>query len=121
MSAALTFENVGARYGGRAALRDVTAKFTAGAVTGIVGPNGAGKTTLLRAALGLLPLAGGTVHDAGSRSEAVVARGTWRAPSPICRRVAKRTGRFPRAISLRSGGCRIAGCSRRRPPSMRPP
>ena len=62
MSAALTFENVGVRYGGRAALRDVTAKFTAGAVTGIVGPNGAGKTTLLRAALGLLPLAGGTVR-----------------------------------------------------------
>jgi iron complex transport system ATP-binding protein len=62
MSAALSFENVGVSYGGRAALRDVTAKFSAGAVTGIVGPNGAGKTTLLRAALGLLPLAGGTVR-----------------------------------------------------------
>ena len=62
MSAALSFENVGVSYGGRAALREVTAKFTAGAVTGIVGPNGAGKTTLLRAVLGILPLSGGAVR-----------------------------------------------------------
>jgi iron complex transport system ATP-binding protein len=62
MSAALGFENVGVSYGGRAALRDVTATFSAGAVTGIVGPNGAGKTTLLRAALGILPLTGGAVR-----------------------------------------------------------
>jgi iron complex transport system ATP-binding protein len=62
MSAALTFENVGVSYGGRVALRDVMATFSAGAVTGIVGPNGAGKTTLLRAALGILPLTRGTVR-----------------------------------------------------------
>lgn len=78
MSAALSFENIGVSYGGRAALRDVTAKFSAGAVTGIVGPNGAGKTTLLRAALGLLPLGGGTVriHDSDLKgwSREVLAR-----------------------------------------------
>jgi len=59
---ALSFAKIGARYGGRVALSDVTASFAPGIVTGIVGPNGAGKTTLLRAALGILPLAGGTVR-----------------------------------------------------------
>jgi iron complex transport system ATP-binding protein len=56
------FENVSAGYGGRAALAGITARFEPGCVTGIVGPNGAGKTSLFRAALGLLPLAGGTVR-----------------------------------------------------------
>jgi iron complex transport system ATP-binding protein len=58
---ALSFKGVCVNYGGRAALRDVTAQFARGKVTGIVGPNGAGKTTLLRAALNLLPLSGGKV------------------------------------------------------------
>jgi iron complex transport system ATP-binding protein len=51
---ALTFNSVSANYSQRAALRDVTAQFTPGAVTAIIGPNGAGKTTLLRVALGIL-------------------------------------------------------------------
>lgn len=61
MSAALSFDCVSVNYGGRGALRNVTAAFAHGKVTGVVGPNGAGKTTLLRAALGLLPLSGGNV------------------------------------------------------------
>ena len=55
-------EDVSVRYGARAALSEVSARFAAGAVTGIVGPNGAGKTTLLRAVLGLQPLAGGSIR-----------------------------------------------------------
>lgn len=62
MSAAVVFEKVGARYGGRSALSDVSASFAPGKVTGIVGPNGAGKTTLLRVGLGLLPHESGTVR-----------------------------------------------------------
>jgi iron complex transport system ATP-binding protein len=61
MSAAVLLENVSLCYGARAALSDVSLRFTAGAVTGIVGPNGAGKTSLLRAILGLQPLAGGSI------------------------------------------------------------
>jgi iron complex transport system ATP-binding protein len=57
----IAFENASAGYGGRVALRNVSAVFKPGAVTGIVGPNGAGKTTLLRVALNLLPLQGGRV------------------------------------------------------------
>jgi len=62
MSATLIFENAAVRNGARQVLHDISLQFEAGAVTGIVGPNGAGKTTLLRAALGLLPLACGTVR-----------------------------------------------------------
>jgi len=55
-------DKVSVRYGARDALSEVSARFSAGAVTGIVGPNGAGKTTLLRAVLGLQPLAGGSIR-----------------------------------------------------------
>jgi iron complex transport system ATP-binding protein len=53
----IVFEHVAAAYG----VRDVSAEFPRGTVTGIVGPNGAGKTTLLRLALGLLSLTSGSV------------------------------------------------------------
>ncbi len=61
MSAALSFENVSAGYRARPVLRDVTAGFTAGMVTGLVGPNGAGKTTLFRVALRLVEATSGSV------------------------------------------------------------
>jgi iron complex transport system ATP-binding protein len=65
VSAALAFDDIGVRYGGRRALAGVTASFAPGTITGIVGPNGAGKTTLLRVGLGLVPGDGGEVrvHD----------------------------------------------------------
>ncbi|MGA7673449.1 MAG: ABC transporter ATP-binding protein [Rhizomicrobium sp.] len=62
MTAAVLLENISLRYGARAALSDVTSRFAAGVVTGIVGPNGAGKTSLLRAVLGFHPLAGGSIR-----------------------------------------------------------
>jgi iron complex transport system ATP-binding protein len=62
---AVVFEQVSVRFAARAALDGVSAKLSAGAVTGIVGPNGAGKTTLLRAALGLQELSGGTIRIQG--------------------------------------------------------
>lgn len=55
-------DKVSVRYGDRAALSEVSAHFSTGAVTGIVGPNGAGKTTLLRTVLGLQQLAGGMIR-----------------------------------------------------------
>ena len=50
---------------GQLVLEGVSLTVQAGEVVGVVGPNGAGKTTLLRAALGLQPLAGGTVRLGG--------------------------------------------------------
>lgn len=65
MSAVLSFENIGVRYGARRALADVTMSLSPGRVTGLVGPNGAGKTTLLRTALGLLVPEKGRVSLSG--------------------------------------------------------
>jgi len=49
----VTLDGVTVTYGRNAALRDVTASFTAGAV-GLLGPNGAGKSTMIKSLLGFL-------------------------------------------------------------------
>src|SRR5215510_4827507 len=51
--AVVTLDNVTVTYGKQAALKDVTAAFSAGAV-GLLGPNGAGKSTMLKSLLGFL-------------------------------------------------------------------
>jgi ABC-2 type transport system ATP-binding protein len=53
------------RFGGVAALSDVTFSVRAGEVLGLIGPNGAGKTTLFECLAGVLPADEGTVHIAG--------------------------------------------------------
>jgi ABC-2 type transport system ATP-binding protein len=50
---AISVEGLSKRYGGVAAVEDLTFDVRAGAVTGFLGPNGAGKTTTLRILLGL--------------------------------------------------------------------
>lgn len=63
---------------GRPVLTDASLSVRAGEVVGVVGPNGAGKTTLLRAALGLTPLASGSVrllHDIRREAERARAAG----------------------------------------------
>jgi zinc/manganese transport system ATP-binding protein len=57
--------------GGRTIWANVNATVAAGEFVAILGPNGVGKSTLLKAILGLLPLAGGTIHrdpDAGEHA-----------------------------------------------------
>jgi len=44
--------NVGVRFGGLAAVSDVSITFECGSINGLIGPNGAGKTTLLNAVSG---------------------------------------------------------------------
>jgi len=98
VSAAIIFENVSARYGGRSALSDVSVSFEAGKVTGIVGPNGAGKTALLRVGRDRLPHESGAVR-VQDRALKDWARKRFREPSLISRRAAMRIGRWSRAIS----------------------
>ncbi len=56
---AIAVEGLTKRYGGQAAVDDLSFAVRPGAVTGFLGPNGAGKTTTLRMVLGLARPSGG--------------------------------------------------------------
>jgi branched-chain amino acid transport system ATP-binding protein len=62
---ALASRGLGIRFGGHAAVDDVTAEFAAGTLTAIVGPNGAGKTTYFNLLSGQLSASTGAVYFKG--------------------------------------------------------
>ncbi|MGH9231372.1 MAG: ABC transporter ATP-binding protein [Acidimicrobiales bacterium] len=57
---AVVVEGLTKRYGGRAAVDDLSFAIPTGTVTGLIGPNGAGKTTLMAMLLGLVRPTSGT-------------------------------------------------------------
>ena len=63
----LEVRNVSVRFGGVAAVDDVSFVVEAGTITGLIGPNGAGKTTLFNAVSGFVRPSGGQIllrgHD----------------------------------------------------------
>jgi manganese/zinc/iron transport system ATP- binding protein len=61
----LEFHDVTVAYGRRPVLWNVDLAIDAPCLFGVIGPNGAGKSTLLKAALGLVPLLGGSVRFSG--------------------------------------------------------
>ena len=73
-SAGLEFHDVTVAYGRRPVLWNVDLTVPGACLFGIIGPNGAGKSTLLKAALGLVPLAGGEVRILGAPLEQVRGR-----------------------------------------------
>lgn len=74
----LKIENVGVRYGGIVALRDVSIEVQRGETVLLVGSNGAGKSSLINAVMGLVPTHAGAIHfdgaDLGRTSSANRAR-----------------------------------------------
>ncbi|MDV3458957.1 ABC transporter ATP-binding protein [Sphingomonas sp. HF-S4] len=73
----LRLETVGVKLGRRIVVRDASAAFAPGTLTGVVGPNGAGKSTLARAMLALVPHSGRILldeADIASLSRAALAR-----------------------------------------------
>ncbi len=61
----LEFHDVTVAYGRRPVLWNIDLTIDEPCLFGIIGPNGAGKSSLLKAALGLVPLAGGAVSFFG--------------------------------------------------------
>lgn len=59
----LTLEarHIAVRFGGIAAIMDMSLEVSPGRIVGLIGPNGAGKTTMLNACSGLVNLSGGSV------------------------------------------------------------
>ena len=68
MSLALAARDVVVELGSRRVLDGVSFEVGRGEFTALCGPNGGGKTTLLRAALGLVPLAKGSIEVLGQRA-----------------------------------------------------
>ncbi|MBU1305727.1 MAG: ABC transporter ATP-binding protein, partial [Alphaproteobacteria bacterium] len=66
MRGGLQFDAVSVQVGTARLLDGVSCLARPGKLTGLIGPNGAGKSTLLRAALGLVPLSGGSVRFGGT-------------------------------------------------------
>ena len=60
----IELDGVGVRAGGRWLVRDVSFAVGRGEIVTLIGPNGSGKSTTVRAALGLVPVDGGTVRRA---------------------------------------------------------
>jgi ABC-type branched-subunit amino acid transport system ATPase component len=79
----LQVQEVSKRFGGLAALTNVSVEVARGKIAALIGPNGSGKTTLFNVICGLLPSDGGTnVFDGapitGLTPHEIVARGLGR-------------------------------------------
>jgi branched-chain amino acid transport system ATP-binding protein len=64
----LEVSGVGKRFGGLAAVSDVSLQVPAGSITGLIGPNGAGKTTLFGIIAGFVSADRGSVRFEGAET-----------------------------------------------------
>ena len=79
----LVVDQLTRRFGGLAALEDVSFDVTTGSICGLIGPNGAGKTTLINVVSGLVPPTDGRIvvggrDVTGQPSHVVAAAGVGR-------------------------------------------
>ncbi len=77
------------RFGGFAALSDVSFEVEQGEILGLIGPNGSGKTTLFNCISGTLPPTSGSVRFLGEEIAGLT-------PNAICHRGIARTFQIPR-------------------------
>jgi branched-chain amino acid transport system permease protein len=62
------------RFGGLAAVQDISFSMRAGEIVGLIGPNGAGKSTTFNLISGVLPLSEGEVRFAGRKIDGLPSR-----------------------------------------------
>src|SRR3954463_696791 len=74
--APVEFRDLSKRFGGHAAVKQLSFDIKAGRVTGFLGPNGAGKSTTLRALLGLVRPSSGSATFDGQRYDELERPGT---------------------------------------------
>jgi len=74
----LDVDNVSKRFGGLAAVTDLSMRVPPGRITGLIGPNGAGKTTVVNLITGVFRLSAGAIrfgkHDLSEAPRHEVAR-----------------------------------------------
>jgi branched-chain amino acid transport system ATP-binding protein len=68
----LSLEAVSVRFGGVAAVRDVSLQLAAGEIRGLIGPNGAGKTSLINAITRVVKVQSGSISFEGRDVTALV-------------------------------------------------
>jgi ABC-type branched-subunit amino acid transport system ATPase component len=69
--ALLEIDSLSVRFGGVAAVTDVSLSVDAGEIHGIIGPNGAGKTSLINAVTGMVAPLSGSIRFAGTQISGV--------------------------------------------------
>jgi branched-chain amino acid transport system ATP-binding protein len=91
-SAPLELHGVTRRFGGHAAVDDVSFRVRPGTITGLIGPNGAGKTTLFNLVAGALPPTAGRITLGGRRLDG-------QPPHRVLRAGVARTFQIPRPFA----------------------
>ncbi|MFG1372267.1 ABC transporter ATP-binding protein [Xanthobacter oligotrophicus] len=91
LRAELRLSNISRRFGGLAAVSDVSLVIPEGQITGLIGPNGAGKTTLFNLVTGTLRPTSGEIHFGGARIDG-------RDPGDVARRGLVRSFQSPMVL-----------------------
>ena len=100
MTGVLEVKDMGIRFGGLVALKDVTVEVPEWEIVGLIGPNGAGKTTLFNCIMGAYQPNTGTAHYRGRDISLL----------PTHRRVAMGIGRTFQNIGLVRGLTVLENC-----------
>lgn len=120
MSALLTVDSVGKRFGGFVALDQVSLAVNQGERIGLIGPNGSGKSTLVNCICGALQNDGGAVHFDGRKMDGLLTHQrtrlglarTFQLPRPFVSMTVAENLRIPLLYTVNArSGTHLAGAA----------